>query len=714
MPLVTTEHDPTSRQRVTRVYLQNGVVGAVILLMVTWLRRDEPRAVLERYGAEGVALVALFLLFATLLAMFKFPLTEKIFVSLVIIANIAMFPLLGLVLSAWIAVAAAVTQRVIAARRAGRARNEVTDRTEERARTLALFATYGVPVVAATLLYEILGGEIGLVAPSLINGARIAFCAVVMIVTNNLIVARVEQAYGYSPSVSLKLGLIDTSIYLVTLPYAVLTTFSYSTMGMGGLLLAAFTGLVANAVGYKLAITRSDREQLIQRLASLTNIGRTISLRCTTDELLRAIYEECRKVIDVSIFSIALHDMTRNELSFELNIERGTLLPKSRIPIGDGLNSFVVTSGEPLLVGSYRDEQKLGLTHYDDGMATESWLGVPMTARDETIGVISVQSFDENAFSPDDVVLLTAIANQAAVAIENANLYKDLQGMNRQLEQRVLERTNEVRETNIRLIAADRSKNQFLANMSHELRTPLNAIIGFSGILQQATREMIPARLHRFIDNIATAGSHLLDLINDILDLAKIESGKLQLHSETFDLRETIATVERVMKGIGAETNVSIMTQVDPTLTSVHLDEGRLKQILLNLLSNAVKFSHPGGYVYLSVSAVNETTSLLGCPALRIEVQDNGIGIPEDELDHVFDEFYQATQHDRRLQKSGTGLGLSLAKSFVEMHRGHISVQSTFGAGTRFTIELPRDIRQATNVATRIQLSLPETSQIQH
>jgi signal transduction histidine kinase len=225
---------------------------------------------------------------------------------------------------------------------------------------------------------------------------------------------------------------------------------------------------------------------------------------------------------------------------------------------------------------------------------------------------------------------------------------------------------------------------------------------------------MIPARLHRFIDNIATAGSHLLDLINDILDLAKIESGKLQLHSETFDLRETIATVERVMKGIGAETNVSIMTQVDPTLTSVHLDEGRLKLILLNLLSNAVKFSHPGGYVYVSVSAVNETTSLLGCPALRIEVQDNGIGIPEDELDHVFDEFYQATQHDRRLQKSGTGLGLSLAKSFVEMHRGHISVQSTFGAGTRFTIELPRDIRQATNVATRIQLSLPETSQIQH
>jgi signal transduction histidine kinase len=337
-----------------------------------------------------------------------------------------------------------------------------------------------------------------------------------------------------------------------------------------------------------------------------------------------------------------------------------------------------------------------------------------MTARDETIGVISVQSFDENAFSPDDVVLLTAIANQAAVAIENANLYKDLQGMNQQLEQRVLERTNEVRETNIRLIAADRSKNQFLANMSHELRTPLNAIIGFSGILQQATREMIPARLHRFIDNIATAGSHLLDLINDILDLAKIESGKLQLHSETFDLRETIGTVERVMKGIGAETNVSIMTQVDPTLTSVHLDEGRLKQILLNLLSNAVKFSHPGGYVYLSVSAVNETTSLLGCAALRIEVQDNGIGIPEDELDHVFDEFYQATQHDRRLQKSGTGLGLSLAKSFVEMHRGHISVQSTFGAGTRFTIELPRDIRQATNVATRIQLSLPETSQIQH
>jgi signal transduction histidine kinase len=285
------------------------------------------------------------------------------------------------------------------------------------------------------------------------------------------------------------------------------------------------------------------------------------------------------------------------------------------------------------------------------------------------------------------MVLLTAVANQAAAAIENAQLYKDLEGLNIALEHRVHERTNELRETNLRLLAADRSKNQFLASMSHELRTPLNAIIGFSSILQNATQGVLQPRMFKFVENIKTAGSHLLDLINDILDLAKIEAGKLQLEPERFDLNETIATVDRVIKGMAAERDVSIVTYVDPAIAEVYLDEGRMKQILLNLLSNAVKFSHRGGFVHLSVTLLGDALSPLGTETLRIEVTDSGIGIPPEELARIFDEFYQVAE---RSKKGGTGLGLSLTKNFVAMHHGTIDVRSKEGQGSSFVIHLPR------------------------
>jgi signal transduction histidine kinase len=299
-----------------------------------------------------------------------------------------------------------------------------------------------------------------------------------------------------------------------------------------------------------------------------------------------------------------------------------------------------------------------------------------------------VESYRKNAFSADDLILLTAIANQAAVAIENAHLYRDLEGLTYALEQRVLERTNELRETNLRLLAADRSKNQFLANMSHELRTPLNAIIGFSTILLGATQTLMPARLYKFLENIRTAGSHLLDLINDILDLAKIESGKLDVQAESFDVRETIVTVERVIKGMAAEQDITVVTRIEEAITTAYLDEGRFKQILLNLLSNAVKFSPRGAFVYLNVTRVAADISPLGCDTIRIDVEDRGIGIPPNELQHIFDEFYQVTQTGST--RKGTGLGLSLAKNFVELHRGTIGVVSEPGRGATFTIHLPR------------------------
>ena len=691
MALVAAEHDPSSRRRVFAVYLQHGIAGAFVLLAMTFLRRDEPARVIAALGDSGPLLIVLFLVFASILAILKFKLTDMIFVSLAVTAYIAMFPLLGMVLSAWIAVVSAAVPRLLGMLQIGPEHTNPRDLKYELARTSALTATYGIPLIVATSVYELVGGTIPQLESSLEAAARIAFCAIVFVFMNNLIVSRVELAMGYSFATTVKTAFVDHSIYIVTIPYAILTTFAYGTIGWGGVVASAFTWILANAVARNLASTRADRDNLIQRLTSLTNIGKTISLNCTTEEMLMTMYTECSAVIDSSIFSIALYDSSTNELAFELTIEGNEVQPKERLAVGSGLNSWVFTHGRPLLVGSAADERKLGVTPHYDGVPSESWLGVPMIARDHVLGVISVQSYQRHAFTQGDVVLLTAIANQAAAAIENAQLYQDLEGLNIALEHRVSERTNELRETNLRLLAADRSKNQFLASMSHELRTPLNAIIGFSSILQNSTQSVLPARMYRFVENIKTAGSHLLDLINDILDLAKIEAGKLRIEPGTFDLPETIATVDRVIRGMAAERNVSIMTQVDPGISTVYLDEGRVKQILLNLLSNAIKFSHRDGYVRLTVNALDESTSPLGTETVRIEVTDSGIGIPPDELARIFDEFYQVAERNK---KGGTGLGLSLTKNFVSMHHGTIDVRSETGRGSSFVIHLPRFYRE--------------------
>ncbi|MDQ1446928.1 MAG: hypothetical protein QOI20_3392, partial [Acidimicrobiaceae bacterium] len=355
----------------------------------------------------------------------------------------------------------------------------------------------------------------------------------------------------------------------------------------------------------------------------------------------------------------------------------------------------------PLLIGSVADEARVGVKSVADSKPTESWVGVPMIARDRVIGVISVESYKKHAFKQDDVILLTAIANQAAVAIENALLYKDLEGLTYALEQRVMERTNELREANLRLMAADRSKNQFLANMSHELRTPLNSIIGFSSVLLESTRNTLAPRLYKFLENIHAAGNHLLELINDILDLSKIEAGKMELRADEFDLRDTIAAVERVMKGFAAEARVRILSTIEPGVPRVRLDEGRLKQILFNLLSNAVKFSAQGGLVRVTIDHVGKEESPIGVETVRIAVADEGIGIPSDELQRIFVEFYQ-TEDGRRARKGGTGLGLSLTRNFVELHHGTIDVQSTAGEGSTFTLYLPVDYDEASTAALPI------------
>jgi signal transduction histidine kinase len=226
--------------------------------------------------------------------------------------------------------------------------------------------------------------------------------------------------------------------------------------------------------------------------------------------------------------------------------------------------------------------------------------------------------------------------------------------------------------------------------MSHELRTPLNSIIGFSGVLLTASESLLTPRLYRFVENIHEAGRHLLTLINDILDLSKIEAGRLEVAAQRFDLRRTISVVERVIRGVGSESGVTLATRVAPDVPDVTLDEGKVKQILLNLLSNAVKFSHENSNVRLEIDRLDASLSPLEVESISIRVADDGIGIPAGELSRIFDQFYQVDHRHARSRK-GTGLGLSLARGLVDLHRGRIDVESTEGKGSTFIVTLPVD-----------------------
>jgi signal transduction histidine kinase/CheY-like chemotaxis protein/ligand-binding sensor domain-containing protein len=269
---------------------------------------------------------------------------------------------------------------------------------------------------------------------------------------------------------------------------------------------------------------------------------------------------------------------------------------------------------------------------------------------------------DENAFGRSDLQKLARVREHAVSAIAKARILRELQVKNEQAEE------------------ANRAKSVFLANMSHELRTPMNAIIGFSEILSERLVDKIEPKYVGFLRSILTSGQHLLAIINDILDLSKVEAGKMELYPETFGVRVAIESVCQVMKGLSGKKGIAFEVEVQEEVREIESDHAKFKQILYNLLSNAVKFSRTNGLV--TIRAVRDRDDI------RVSVVDRGIGISAEHQSVIFDEFRQVDTTTSRTY-GGTGLGLSLVKKFVELQRGTVSVQSTLGEGSEFSFTLP-------------------------
>jgi len=289
-------------------------------------------------------------------------------------------------------------------------------------------------------------------------------------------------------------------------------------------------------------------------------------------------------------------------------------------------------------------------------------VGVPLLREGEAIGVINV-GWEAPGEIPGKIVkILQTFADQAVIAIENVRLFNEIQDKSRQLE------------------VANKHKSEFLANMSHELRTPLNAIIGFSEVLKEGMFGEMNAKQSEYVNDIHTSGKHLLMLINDILDLSKVEAGRMELDLADFDVPMALQNALTLVRERAQRHGIRLSLEVDPDVGLFRADERKFKQILLNLLSNAVKFTPEGGKV--GIAATREDGSL------AVAVSDTGVGIAPEDHAAVFEEFRQVGR-DYTSKAEGTGLGLSLAKRFVELHGGSIDVESQPGKGSTFTFRLP-------------------------
>ncbi len=288
-------------------------------------------------------------------------------------------------------------------------------------------------------------------------------------------------------------------------------------------------------------------------------------------------------------------------------------------------------------------------------------LSIPMVRDRRTLGTLAVARKVPGPFTERHVKLLSTFANQTLIAIEHAQLYQQLQEKAEQLE------------------VASRHKSQFLASMSHELRTPLNAILGYTELILDTIYGEVPAQVREVLLRLERSGRHLLALINDILDLSKIESGQLTLAVTDYSMEEVIHTVFTGVEALAAGKQLALRASLPPDLPLGRGDERRITQVFLNLIGNAIKFTDAGG---ISVQVTTADGTFL------VAVADTGPGIAPEEQARIFEEFHQVDNSSTR-KNGGTGLGLAIAKRIIALHGGRVWVESSLGKGSTFWFTLP-------------------------
>jgi GAF domain-containing protein len=405
----------------------------------------------------------------------------------------------------------------------------------------------------------------------------------------------------------------------------------------------------------------------IGELKALGEVGQAVSSTLDLETVLTRIVSHAVQLSGTDGGAIYEYDEASEEFHLRatdhMEEELITALRANPPRLGDGVVGRAASSREPIQIADIADavayvpRMRALLARF----GFRASLAVPLLREDRIIGGLVVRRKSAGEFRPKVIELLKTFATQSALAIQNARLFREIEDKSRQIE------------------AANRHKSEFLANMSHELRTPLNAIIGFSEVLLDPSLQVSAEERSQFLTDVFTSGKHLLGLINEILDLAKVEAGKMELQIEPALLQDVIEAVANTMRPLAVKKFIDLRAECDEGLALIPMDGARIKQVLLNLVGNAVKFTPETGKVWVRANAANSE--------VQIEVSDTGPGIPPEDQERIFLEFQQVGRDAGKPQ--GTGLGLALAKKFVEMHGGKIWVTSETGKGSSFTFTLP-------------------------
>jgi signal transduction histidine kinase len=403
----------------------------------------------------------------------------------------------------------------------------------------------------------------------------------------------------------------------------------------------------------------------VSELEALGEVSRAISSSLDLRAVLDSILAHACQLADSGGGAIYVYDPVRRQFDLEAGYRMGddliAAVRKHPIRLGDALVGQCAERRDAVQIDDLTKAPPHSLFELHLQAGVRALLAVPLVHQDELIGALVVRRKRVGAFAEGTVSLLQSFAAQSAVAIQNARLFHELEQKSRELE------------------AASRHKSEFLANMSHELRTPLNAVLGYAELIQDGIYGEVPAKMQGVLERIQQNGRHLLGLINDVLDLSKIEAGQLTLFPVDYSLRELVLDVVSATEALAAEKKLVLEVEVPKDLPRGHGDERRLTQVLMNLVSNAIKFTEAGS---VSIRAKVEDGSFV------VAVSDTGMGIAPEDRERIFEEFQQVDGSSTR-RKGGTGLGLAIARRIVELHGGRIWVESTAGQGSTFAFTVP-------------------------
>jgi two-component system, NtrC family, sensor kinase len=405
----------------------------------------------------------------------------------------------------------------------------------------------------------------------------------------------------------------------------------------------------------------------VDQLTALGEVGQAVSSSLDLETVLTTIVSRAVQLSALDGGVIFEYDEPVEEFAQRAATERTGMLAEvqrtTRIRKGEGVVGRTALTLTPAQVsditvtGAY--EGRLRETLIETGI--RAVLAVPMLREGHLIGCLAVTRNAPGDFQPETIELLQTFATQSALAIQNARLFLEIADKSRQLE------------------VASQHKSEFLANMSHELRTPLNAIIGFSEVLSERMFGELNEKQEEYLKDIYASGTHLLSLINDILDLSKIEAGRMELELTDFHLPTALDSALTLVRERAGRRGIALQMNVDNRLRQIQADERKVRQVVLNLLSNAIKFTPEGGRI--EVAAVPKDG------LVEVSVSDTGVGIAPEDQDAIFEEFRQVGTADKKAE--GTGLGLTLCRKFVELHGGRIWVKSQVGVGSTFTFTIP-------------------------